>query len=149
MRLWDVVLLLAAGSAALCASAMTVAVPSEQSKSHASATLTGEPGAPPSISSQVPFETAMMQAMQRMDRDMMAAPMTGDPDHDFLAMMIPHHQGAIDMAKVILLHTKDPRIRNLAQGIITDQAYEIQLMSSWLEQAHASPPDKSHEEKAQ
>jgi hypothetical protein len=46
------------------------------------------------------FAAQMMQAMERMDAGMMAAKPTGNPDRDFAAMMIPHHQGAIDMAKV-------------------------------------------------
>src|SRR5262249_55255513 len=50
------------------------------------------------------FGPAIMQSMARMDAGMQAAPMTGDPDHDFAAMMIPHHQGAVDMAKAFLLH---------------------------------------------
>ena len=53
------------------------------------------------------FAGEMMQSMSKMDRDMLAAPMTGDPNHDFSAMMIPHHQGAIDMAKAFLLHGQD------------------------------------------
>jgi len=52
--------------------------------------------------------------------------------------MIPHHQGAIDMAKAVLLTTQDPQIRNLAQSIITEQAYEIQLMNSMLTQQRGS-----------
>jgi len=50
------------------------------------------------------FAAQMMQAMQRMDAGMMAAKPTGNPDRDFAAMMIPHHQGAIDMAKVELIY---------------------------------------------
>jgi uncharacterized protein (DUF305 family) len=57
---------------------------------------------------------------------------TGDPEHDFLSQMIPHHQGAIDMAKAVLGSTEDPAIRNLAQSIITEQTYEITLMRSML-----------------
>ena len=76
--------------------------------------------------------------MAVMDRDMRAAPVNGQPAHDFMAMMIPHHQGAIDMAKSILLNTQDPEVRNLAQGIITEQANEIRLMKAWLAR-HASP----------
>src|SRR5690242_2557669 len=48
------------------------------------------------------FARELMRSMDVMDKDMMAAPMTGAADHDFCAMMIPHHQGAIDMAKAIL-----------------------------------------------
>ena len=60
------------------------------------------------------FAQAMPSSMDRMDKDMMTAPMIGDPDHDFAAMMIPHHQGAVDMARVVLLHGKDPVLRRLA-----------------------------------
>src|SRR5260370_40405276 len=64
------------------------------------------------------FEQEIMQSMSKMDRDMVAAPVTGDPNHDFSAMMIPHHQGAIDMAKTFLLHGRDSALRQLAQEII-------------------------------
>jgi len=80
------------------------------------------------------FATLMDEAMAIMDQGMQRAPMNGDADHDFVTMMIPHHQGAVDMAKAVLLYTRDPAMRNLAQGIITEQQYEIQLMQTWLEQ---------------
>ena len=84
------------------------------------------------ISSEVPFDRLMAQAMDRMHAAMAAIQPTGDPDRDFLRMMAPHHQGAIDMAKAILLYGKDPRVRNLAQGIIAEQKIEIRLMQSLL-----------------
>jgi Domain of unknown function (DUF305) len=62
------------------------------------------------------FHASMMESMARMRRDMQNASMTGDPDHDFAAMMIPHHQGAIDMAKAELLYGKDPRFTPLGSG---------------------------------
>lgn len=77
-----------------------------------------------------------------MDDGMRKAPMDGNINHDFVTMMIPHHQGAIDMAKALLLYTKDPQLRNLAQGIITEQRNEIQLLKIWLQQyqnSHAEP----------
>ena len=77
--------------------------------------------------------------MDRMHAGMTAAKPTGDTDRDFLAMMIPHHQGAIDMAKVVLLHTRDARIRNLAQSIITEQQYEINLMNGLLSEPASKP----------
>lgn len=98
-------------------------------------------GAVPSsfvASTAKPFDALMGDAMAVMDRDMRAAPMNGQPAHDFMTMMIPHHQGAIDMAKSILLNTQDPEVRNLAQGIITEQANEVRLMQAWLAR-HASP----------
>lgn len=79
-----------------------------------------------------PFHVDMMNSMAKMDRDMQRAPMTGNPDHDFAAMMIPHHQGAIDMARAELLYGKDPVLRRLAQEIITTQNSEIQLMRQRL-----------------
>jgi YVTN family beta-propeller protein len=74
------------------------------------------------------FAQAMTQSMAKMDQDMMAAPMTGDPDHDFAAMMIPHHQGAIDMAKPYLLQAKDPTLRRMAEELIVTQQQEIEVM---------------------
>src|SRR5262245_4744008 len=74
------------------------------------------------------FALQMMQAMDRMDSGMIAAKPTGNPDRDFAAMMIPHHQGAIDMAKAELIYGHDPVLRRLAEGIIVEQQQEIELM---------------------
>jgi len=84
------------------------------------------------------FAAQMMQAMERMDAGMMAAKPTGNPDRDFAAMMIPHHQGAIDMAKVELIYGRDPVLRRLAQGIIVEQQQEIELMQRYLYEGSAS-----------
>ncbi len=80
----------------------------------------------------VKFLQAMDTGMKVMDRDMSAAAMTGDIDRDFAAMMIPHHQGAIDMAKAELRYGKDPVIRRLAQEILVDQESEIDAMLLWM-----------------
>jgi len=85
-----------------------------------------------STSSTSKFAQDMDTSMKRMDHDMMAAPMNGDVDHDFAAMMVPHHQGAIDMAKGELSYGKDPVMRRLAQEIIVDQQSEIDVMNLWL-----------------
>ena len=58
-------------------------------------------------------------------------------DVDFVRLMVPHHQAAIDMAKTQLLYGKDPQMRRLAQEIITDQQSEIELMQLWLKQRGA------------
>jgi uncharacterized protein (DUF305 family) len=83
------------------------------------------------------FTSLMMQAMERMHKDMNIVP-TGDPDRDFAAMMIPHHQGAIDMAKVELQFGKNPVLRRLAQGIIVEQLQEIEVMRRELRQLSAA-----------
>ncbi|UIJ73006.1 DUF305 domain-containing protein [Aurantimonas sp. HBX-1] len=86
----------------------------------------------PAVSVGSPYAEAVAEAMETMHAGMMSAPVTGAPQHDFLSQMIPHHQGAIDMAKAVLGSTEDPAIRNLAQSIITEQTYEIALMRSML-----------------
>ena len=86
------------------------------------------------------FTSLMMQAMERMHRDMSIVP-SGDPDRDFAAMMIPHHQGAVDMAKIELQFGKNPVLRRLAQGIIVEQLQEIDVMQRELRQL----PDASKE----
>lgn len=77
------------------------------------------------------FSSMMAGAMSRMHAAMMT-PSTGDPDRDFAAMMIPHHQGAIDMAEAELRFGKDERLRRLAQAIIVEQRQEIAVMQAIL-----------------
>jgi uncharacterized protein (DUF305 family) len=76
---------------------------------------------------------AMERAMQHMQQGMSGG-MSGDPDVDFARMMIPHHQGAIDMARAQLEHGKDPQLRQMAQEIIEDQEREIATLKEWLAQ---------------
>jgi uncharacterized protein (DUF305 family) len=78
------------------------------------------------------FMHSLEESMKRMDSGMKSAPMNGDIDHDFTTMMMPHHQGAIDMAKAELIYGKDPVMRRLAEEIIVDQQSEIQAMQLWL-----------------
>lgn len=78
------------------------------------------------------FPAEMHAAMTKMSKDMEAAPMTGDPDKDFLAMMIPHHEGAVEMARLVLVHGRDPLVRRLAEEIITAQQTEIATMQNRL-----------------
>ena len=90
-----------------------------------------------SVASAASFDEMMHAAMTRMDSGM-SIRHSGDPDRDFAAMMIPHHQGAIDMAKAELQFGRDPVLRRLAQGIIVAQQQEIELMRRQLQRL--SPP---------
>jgi uncharacterized protein (DUF305 family) len=76
---------------------------------------------------------AMHAAMQQMQQGM-DMPMSGDPDRDFAQMMIPHHQGAIDMARIELESGKGPQLREMAQKVIEDQEREITALKEWLAQ---------------
>ena len=78
------------------------------------------------------FATAMQAGMERMMRDMHAAAHGGSPDQDFLAMMIPHHEGAVEMARLELIHGRDPATRRLAEDIIASQTTEIAAMKQRL-----------------
>src|ERR1700722_15721790 len=79
-----------------------------------------------------PADQAFAASMQTMMKNMHVKP-TGDTDKDFVLMMMPHHQGAIDMAKVELQFGKDPELRQLATDIVTAQEKEIAEMKAWLE----------------
>ena len=74
-----------------------------------------------------------MAAMQKMHESMTKMEMTGDPTGDFVRMMIPHHQSAIDMAEVLLKQNKvDPKIKAIAKDIIKSQQKEIDTFQKWL-----------------
>ncbi len=70
--------------------------------------------------------------MKTMMEGMRVKP-TGKPDEDFVLMMVPRHQGAIDMAKVELKYGADPELKQLASDIVAAQAKEITQMKAWLE----------------
>jgi uncharacterized protein (DUF305 family) len=76
----------------------------------------------------------LIASMDKMHMAMEAVKRSGNADVDFVRLMVPHHQAAIDMAKTQLLYGKDAQMRRLAQEIITDQQLEIELMQRWLKQ---------------
>lgn len=80
---------------------------------------------------QSPATTAYMEANMRMHADM-GVDYTGNADVDFVAGMIPHHQGAVEMARIVLEHGTDPEVRTFAQGVIDAQEAEIAWMTEWL-----------------
>jgi uncharacterized protein (DUF305 family) len=112
------------------ASAITTAAPQEVSSSHGDMAMGGADW------------SALMSSMERMDGAMSSVKETGDSDIDFARLMLPHHQAAIDMAKTQLLYGKDPKMRRLAQEIITDQQSEIELMQLWLKQHRLASANK-------
>ena len=84
------------------------------------------------VTSSDAFSHAMERSMTRMMTDMHAASATGNPDIDFLAMMIPHHEGAVEMSRLVLEHGRDPLARKLAEEIIAGQIVEIAAMRERL-----------------
>ena len=90
------------------------------------------------------FAREMDASMQQMMRDMHAPGYSGNADIDFLSMMIAHHQGAIEMARLQLIHGRDPLVRQMAEEIIAGQATEVAAMRARLERLRAgddSAPD--------
>lgn len=72
----------------------------------------------------------MMQSMDRMHVEMNGLQVTGDLDRDFVALMVPHHQSGVDMARVYLESGTDPELRRLAEQIVSSQEAEIGHMKA-------------------
>jgi hypothetical protein len=111
-----------------------IAMLTQKRAAHSATSTVPLPPAPAEFtaSTDKTFDQLLGDSMSVMHKGMHSAPYTGDPDRDFVTMMIPHHQGAIDMAKAILLYGKDEQLKRLAQEIIADQQNEVQLMQLWL-----------------
>jgi hypothetical protein len=80
------------------------------------------------------FHRALQTVMVQMEAAMCITP-SADPDRDFAQAMIPHHQGAVEMARLELLYGRDPRLQRLAQGILVEQSQEI----AWMRDILSSP----------
>ena len=128
--------------AAACALTLALGLSRAQAHDHHHDAMTdAAPQAKPVFvaSTAKTFAQLMDDAMAVMDEGMKQAPMNGNSEHDFVTMMMPHHQGAIDMAKALLLNTQDPELRNLALGIIAEQQNEIKVMQAWLDRRQEPP----------
>ena len=86
---------------------------------------------------------ALTKNMETMHTATASVEPSGNEDADFVNLMLPHHQAAVDMARTELLYGSDPQMRRLAQEIITDQESEIQLMQLWLNRQRVQTKDPS------
>ncbi len=91
------------------------------------------------------FTRQMKAGMSKMMKDMHAPGYAGNPDIDFLAMMIPHHEGAVEMARLVLVHGRDPATRRLAEDIIASQVVEIESMKRRLATLRSNKEEGSGE----
>jgi uncharacterized protein (DUF305 family) len=100
----------------------------------------------PDHSEEKAFLSGNAAAMREMMAGMAIEP-TGDVDGDFLTMMIPHHQGAVDMANEELEYGHDEQIRKLAQEIVSEQQHQIKVMrvaAAVLKSSATQPPEQPH-----
>jgi uncharacterized protein (DUF305 family) len=125
---------------AALALALPATVPGEVGASDAMTHAHGHHGMASPSPETAHYPESFQRFVREMDRDMlkmmddMHSPgYTANADVDFLAMMIPHHQGAVDMARLVLIHGQDPLTRQLAEEIIAGQQAEIMAMKARLE----------------
>jgi len=133
--LFSVAIILSMPTAA--ALAQKAADPAHQHHQHAPAAT----GIPKAGSPLTEASKAYEAAAQKMHKDM-SSDYTNDVDVDFVRGMIPHHQGAIDQAEILLKYSTNPRLRRLAGGIIASQRREIRFMEKWLKEREAGVEGK-------
>ena len=114
-------------AAMLAVLALPLPVAHAEGDAHAGHDMTGHTMAAPDNAATAAYQAANA----KMHTDMNVT-FTGDADVDFILSMITHHQGAVEMAKIVLEHGKDPEVRKLAEAIIAAQEQEIGWMQDWL-----------------
>jgi Domain of unknown function (DUF305) len=99
-------------------------------------------------SEEQPFLSDNYAAMNKMMADMAVKP-TGNVDRDFVAMMVPHHQGAVDMAKAELKYGHNEQLRRLAQEIVATQQQEITVMRDAVSDGQSSAAQSPEQPRAE
>lgn len=90
-------------------------------------------GLPGAVQAHESEATKALKAANGKVHEVASIVLTGDPDVDFVMSMMAHHQGAIDMAEVVLKYGTDPKIRALAKSIVRTEQGELDLMRQWIE----------------
>ncbi|GLK57420.1 uncharacterized protein (DUF305 family) [Methylopila capsulata] len=121
-------------AALLCAATLALATPAAADQHDAS----GHQGHGSATAGESPASAAFRAANSKM-HEAMTLPLSGDADADFLRAMIPHHEGALDMARIELKHGKNAAARELAERIVAAQEREIAEMKALLAQIEAAP----------
>ncbi|HVI89110.1 MAG TPA: DUF305 domain-containing protein, partial [Dongiaceae bacterium] len=137
-RLWRSVIVAGLAVVALAAGSLFLRPSHMTAHAETPATPVGSGASTPTPAASA-FNDAMSKAMMNMHMAMNVL-YSGDADRDFARMMIPHHQGAIDMAQLELQYGKDPRLRRLAEEIIVTQQQEIAVMQLVLKDLAANQP---------